>query len=64
MTEKERVCFEAVESPHPKFWIPCMWCSTLVSRAREEGKITDDINLKTILDVSNHAVLENLYWQF
>lgn len=36
-------------SPLPDFWIPLVWASSIVTKAREEGKISTDIGCKTIL---------------
>ncbi|XP_074661388.1 bestrophin-2-like [Tubulanus polymorphus] len=53
MTESERKVYDAIPSPHSKFWVPCQWAASLASRARNEGRIKDDIHLKSILDEIN-----------
>ncbi|CAL4068327.1 unnamed protein product [Meganyctiphanes norvegica] len=35
--------------PLPDFWIPLVWASSIVKRARKEGKISTDLGCKAIL---------------
>lgn len=51
MTPEERKVFENVRSPHLKYWIPVVWFSNLASKARQEGRIQDSIDLQNILNV-------------
>ncbi|XP_068117522.1 bestrophin-4-like [Hyperolius riggenbachi] len=53
MTPIERVKFEAVSSPHNKFWIPCVWFANLAVTARTEGRIRDGFVLHLILNELN-----------
>uniref|UniRef100_A0A8C0JBJ1 Bestrophin homolog n=1 Tax=Chelonoidis abingdonii TaxID=106734 RepID=A0A8C0JBJ1_CHEAB len=41
MTPEEHKKFESLNSPHNKFWIPCVWFSNLAVKARNEGRIRD-----------------------
>lgn len=43
--------FEEIRSPHLKYWIPVVWFSNLASRARQEGRILDHVDLQSILSV-------------
>ncbi|KAF6738437.1 Bestrophin-3 [Oryzias melastigma] len=53
MTPEERKVFENIRSPHLKYWIPVVWFSNLASRARQEGRIRDAIDLQNILNEMN-----------
>ncbi len=53
MTPEERKVFENVRSPHLKYWIPVVWFSNLASKARQEGRIQDSIELQNILNVTH-----------
>lgn len=51
MTPEERKVFDNIPSPHLKYWIPVVWFSNLASKARQEGRIQDSIDLQNILNV-------------
>ncbi|CAG5926642.1 unnamed protein product [Menidia menidia] len=53
MTPEERKVFENIRSPHLKYWIPVVWFSNLASRARQEGRIQNSIDLQNILNEMN-----------
>ncbi|KAM9824609.1 bestrophin-3-like [Neosynchiropus ocellatus] len=53
MTPDERKVFEEINSPHLKYWIPVVWFSNLASKARQEGRIEDNITLQNILNEMN-----------
>uniref|UniRef100_UPI0037E84F6E bestrophin-3-like n=1 Tax=Semicossyphus pulcher TaxID=241346 RepID=UPI0037E84F6E len=53
MTPEERKVFENVRSPHLKYWIPVVWFTNLASKARQEGRIQDSIDLQNILNEMN-----------
>ncbi|XP_069575295.1 bestrophin-3-like isoform X1 [Brachyistius frenatus] len=53
MTPEERKVFENIRSPHLKYWIPVVWFSNLASKARQEGRIKDSIDLQNILNEMN-----------
>lgn len=38
---------------HFKYWMPIMWASSIMTRARKEGRIWDDFSLKTMIDELN-----------
>uniref|UniRef100_T1JF97 Bestrophin homolog n=1 Tax=Strigamia maritima TaxID=126957 RepID=T1JF97_STRMM len=35
---------------YPKHWMPLVWASSVVTRARKEGRILDDFAVKTLID--------------
>lgn len=51
MTENEQAIMEKLPSKYNKFWVPLVWSTALVTRARRENKIKDDIAVKTLIDV-------------
>ncbi|KAG9475708.1 hypothetical protein GDO78_003882 [Eleutherodactylus coqui] len=53
MTPSERMKFDAISSPHNKFWIPCVWFANLAVTARTEGRIRDSVVLTLILKELN-----------
>lgn len=52
MSPEERKMFEDIRSPHLKYWIPVVWFSNLASKARQEGRIQDNVDLQSILNVT------------
>lgn len=55
MTPEEHKKFESLNSPHNKFWIPCVWFSNLAVKARNDGRIRDSVLLQGILNVSGRG---------
>nr|XP_020662645.1 bestrophin-1 [Pogona vitticeps] len=53
MTPEEHKKFDSVNSPHNKFWIPCVWFSNLAMKARNDGRIRDSVLLQGILNEMN-----------
>ncbi|XP_069480000.1 bestrophin-1 [Ambystoma mexicanum] len=53
MTLDEHSKFENLSSPHNKFWIPCVWFANLAVKARNEGRIRDNVDLHLILNELN-----------
>lgn len=51
MTLEELKKFESLHSDFNKYWMPLTWFSNLASRAREEGRVRDDIALRLLMDV-------------
>lgn len=51
MTTDELKKFESLHSDFNKYWMPLTWFSNLASRAREEGRVRDDIALRLLMDV-------------
>ena len=52
MTQDELKALDGVQTPHGKWWVPFVWTFNLLKEARNEGRITDDYLLKTLMDVS------------
>lgn len=52
MTREERKKFENLNSSYNKYWVPCVWFSSLAAQARREGRIRDNSALKLLLEVS------------
>ncbi|XP_064602008.1 uncharacterized protein LOC135467966 isoform X2 [Liolophura sinensis] len=50
MTSHEKRKLRDMPTEHNKFWVPTMWFSTLLAQCMEEGRIRDEIHLKTLLD--------------
>lgn len=57
MTLEELKKFESLHSDFNKYWMPLTWFSNLASRAREEGRVRDDIALRLLMDV--RSLLKN-----
>ncbi|XP_054720009.1 bestrophin-2-like [Uloborus diversus] len=43
MTKEERTVYENLDAPYGKWWLPAVWFSALVMRAKKEGRIKDSI---------------------
>ncbi|XP_038621269.1 bestrophin-1 [Tachyglossus aculeatus] len=54
MTPEEHKRFEGLDSPHNKFWVPCVWFANLAAKARREGRIRDSVMLQGILSELNN----------
>ncbi|KAG8013840.1 Bestrophin-4 [Nibea albiflora] len=54
MTTNELKLFESLHSDFNKYWMPLTWFSNLASRAREEGRVKDDIALRLLMDELNN----------
>ena len=52
LMESEAQMLNSVQSPHPKYWIPCVWYINLLRKADTEKKISNAPGMKTLLDVS------------
>lgn len=57
MTSDELTNFESLHSDFNKYWMPLTWFANLASRAREEGRVRDDIALRLLMDVSDLVFL-------
>lgn len=56
LLENELVIFESLNTKFPKpskHWLPIVWASSIVTRARKEGRIRDDFAVKTLIDELN-----------
>ncbi|XP_049889159.1 bestrophin-4 [Epinephelus moara] len=54
MTTHELKKFESLHSDFNKYWMPLTWFTNLASRAREEGRVRDDIALRLLMDELNN----------
>ncbi|XP_051885653.1 bestrophin-4-like [Pristis pectinata] len=63
MTPDEHRKFESLNSPHNKFWVPCVWFVNLAVKARKEDRISDYVSLAHIFrEVNNlRSQCEKLY---
>nr|XP_033341916.1 bestrophin-4 isoform X1 [Megalopta genalis] len=56
LLENELVIFQSLNDKFPKpskHWLPIVWASSIVTRARKEGRIRDDFAVKTLIDELN-----------
>ncbi|KAG7198266.1 hypothetical protein KM043_005669 [Ampulex compressa] len=56
LNENERTIFQSFNAKFPKpskHWMPIVWASSIVTRARKEGRIRDDFAVKTLIDELN-----------
>lgn len=56
LVENEKFVMEKFNtrfSRYSKHWMPIVWASSIVTRARKEGRIRDDFAVKTIIDELN-----------
>ncbi|KAI6243815.1 Bestrophin-like protein [Aphelenchoides fujianensis] len=52
MTAEEKLALESTPTPHGLWWIPAHWFGQLAMIARKEGRIHDDLHLKSLIDDS------------
>lgn len=52
MLPNEELILTNIKTSYNKFFVPLIWASALVARARKEGRINDDFAVKTLIDVS------------
>ncbi|XP_007951595.1 bestrophin-3 [Orycteropus afer afer] len=53
MTADERKLFDHLKSPHLKYWVPFIWFGNLASKARNEGRIRDSVDLQSLMTEMN-----------
>ncbi|XP_014209410.1 bestrophin-4 [Copidosoma floridanum] len=56
LLENELAIFQSLNNKFPKpskHWLPIVWASSIVTRARKEGRIRDDFAVKTLIDELN-----------
>ncbi|XP_066603705.1 bestrophin-4-like isoform X2 [Prorops nasuta] len=56
LLENELAIFQSLNAKFPKpskHWLPIVWASSIVTRARKEGRIRDDFAVKTLIDELN-----------
>ncbi|MEJ1277228.1 bestrophin 3 [Cricetulus griseus] len=56
MTTDERKLFDHLKSPHLKYWVPFVWFGNLATKARNEGRIRDSVDLQSLMTVVTLAV--------
>jgi len=54
MTRNEQDIFENVKTSANKYYIPLVWATTLITRARKEDRITSDHGKVLLVQVSHH----------
>ena len=62
--ENEQEIIEKLPTTYNKYFIPLAWATSLVARARKEGRIKDDFAVKTLIDVSDAFPLNRVLYQF
>jgi len=56
MLENEEKVLENMPSEKTNlYFVPLVWASSLVNRARKEGRIKDDFSVKTLIDVCSDS---------
>ncbi|XP_046742225.1 bestrophin-2 isoform X3 [Diprion similis] len=56
LLENELSIFQSLNAKFPKpgkHWLPIVWASSIVTRARKEGRVRDDFAVKTLIDELN-----------
>ncbi|KAM4883364.1 bestrophin-3 [Thomomys bottae] len=53
MTTDERKLFDHLKSPHLKYWVPFIWFGNLATKARDEGRIRDSVDLQSLMTEMN-----------
>ncbi|CAH0628850.1 unnamed protein product [Chrysodeixis includens] len=56
LLENEKMILDNLNDKFPKpskHWLPIVWATSIVTRARKEGRIRDDFAVKTIIDELN-----------
>ncbi|XP_044737268.1 bestrophin-4-like [Chrysoperla carnea] len=56
LVESEKTVMEHLDVKfpnHSKHWLPIVWASSIVTRARKEGRLRDDFAVKTLIDELN-----------
>ncbi|XP_053442039.1 bestrophin-3 isoform X2 [Nycticebus coucang] len=53
MTADERKLFNHLKSPHLKYWVPFVWFGNLATKARNEGRIRDSVDLQSLMTEMN-----------
>ena len=53
MTKNEQEIFDNIKTTTNKYYVPLVWATTLISRARKEDRIRADYNKVHLLQVIN-----------
>nr|KAG5699781.1 hypothetical protein BaRGS_013501 [Batillaria attramentaria] len=56
ITKDEAEIYEKTECQYLKFWVPLMWASNVLTRARHEGRIETEFGLRMVIEVVTLAV--------
>ncbi|XP_053442040.1 bestrophin-3 isoform X3 [Nycticebus coucang] len=56
MTADERKLFNHLKSPHLKYWVPFVWFGNLATKARNEGRIRDSVDLQSLMTVAEQLI--------
>ncbi|XP_077909281.1 bestrophin-3 isoform X4 [Ictidomys tridecemlineatus] len=56
MTADERKIFDHLKSPHLKYWVPFIWFGNLATKARDEGRIRDSVDLQSLMTVAEQLI--------
>ena len=62
MMPNEQSILEKIQTPFNKYFVPLVWATSLVSRARKENRVKDDFALKTLIDVSTKQAYGVLFY--
>jgi hypothetical protein len=57
MTENEMAVFEKIRTRYNKYFIPFVWATALVARARKEGRISYDGAANQMMKVPNYHIV-------
>ena len=58
----EQTIIESMKSSENKYFVPFVWATTIVERARKEGKIKEDVAVQQVHDVSISVRLLTRKW--
>ncbi|KAK6047117.1 bestrophin-3 domain protein [Cooperia oncophora] len=50
LTAEEKDMLDNTQTPHGIWWVPSQWFCQLAATARKEGRIHDDLHLKSLID--------------
>ncbi|KAI6191365.1 Bestrophin-like protein [Aphelenchoides bicaudatus] len=65
MTNEEKTALENTPSAHGVWWIPAQWFAQLVMIARKEGRIHDDLHVKTLIDsLGDYRGMAGTVWSY
>lgn len=65
MTNDEKIALESTPTIHGQWWIPAQWFAQLVMIARKEGRIHDDLHVKTLIDsLGDYRALAGTVWSY
>lgn len=56
----EKEVLEGLKTNFNTYFVPLIWASSIVARARKEGRIKDDFAVKTLIDVNKLVLLSCL----